>query len=125
MAPLAPDARRQVRFVPLMMPNRRLLLITAGVLAALVAVAVFRDYFGGRGRVLVVTIDTLVLRDFPTGPDGSATPNPVLAVIPPGPRYPVLTVRDGRDFQAVRIRLAGDLTGWVITGPTAHVERSR
>ena len=105
------------------MPRKRLLL-TVGVLAALLVAALLVYISTHRKQILVVTANTLVLRDVPTGPDAKAAPNPVVAVISPGPRYRVLSVRDGEVFQAVRIRLAGEATGWVIIGPTAHVERS-
>jgi len=105
------------------MPRKRLLL-TVGVLAALLVAALLVYISTHRRQVLVVTANTLVLRDAPTGPDANAAPNPVVAVIAPGPPYRVLSIREGEVFQAVRIRLAGEVTGWVIIGPTAHVERS-
>ncbi len=106
------------------MQRKRLPLIV-GVLAALLVAALLVYISTHRRQVLVVTAKTLVLRDVPTGPDANAAPNPVVAVISPGQRYRVLSIRDGEVFQAVRIRLAGDVTGWVIIGPAAHVERSR
>jgi hypothetical protein len=106
------------------MPRNRLLLVTLGVLAALLAVALFLYVRAHRRQVLVVTADTLVLRDFPTGPSGVAAPNPVVTLITPGGQYPVLDIRQREDVEAVRILLAPNITGWVITGPAAHVERS-
>jgi hypothetical protein len=106
------------------MPRKRLFL-TVGVLAALLVAALLVYISTHRQQILVVTADTLVLRDFPTGPDANAAPNPVVAVIAPGPRHLVLSIRDGEAFQAVSIRLTGNVTGWVIIGPTAHLERSR
>ena len=105
------------------MPRKRLL-VTVGVLAALLVAALLVYISTHRGHILVVTANTPVLRDFPAGPDANAAPNPVVAVVSPGPRYRVLSIRDGEAFQAVSIRLGGDVTGWVIIGPTARVERS-
>lgn len=111
-------------FVPPKMPRKRLLL-TVGVLAALLVAALLVYIATHRKQILVVTASTLVLRDFPAGPDANAAPNPVVAVISPGRQYRVLSVQDGEVLQAVRIRLGGDVTGWVIIGPSARVERSR
>ena len=106
------------------MPRKRLL-VTVGALAALLVAALLVYISTHRRQILVVTADTLVLRDFPTGPNANSAPNPVVVVISPGQRYRVLSIRDGEVLQAVRISLGGNVTGWVITGPNAHVERSR
>ena len=100
-------------------------MVTLGVLLALLAIALLVYVRTRHRRVLIVTAETLVLRDYPTGPNASGAPNPVVAVVTPGQTYPVLDIRYDRDVQAVKILLAGTSTGWVITGPTANVARSR
>lgn len=113
--------------MPFVLPKmrRNRLLLTVGVLAALLVAALLVYISTHRKQILVVTANTLVLRDFPAGPNATAAPNPVVAVISPGQRCRVLSIHDGEVLQAVRIRLGGEVTGWVITGPNAHVERSR
>ena len=102
-----------------------LLPLTAGVLATLLAAALFVYVRAHRHQVLVVSAETLVLRDFPAGPGEGAAPNPVLAVITPGAPYQVLEARQREDVLAVRISLATNVTGWAITGPAARVAQSR
>ena len=70
-----------MRFALLNMSRNRLLLITLGVLAALLVIALFIYVRAHRRPFLVVTADTLVLQDFPAGPAGRTAPIPVLTVI--------------------------------------------
>ncbi len=99
-----------------------LLVIAAGV-AALLAIAFLADVHADRELLLVVTADTAVLRDFPTRPNSDTASNVVIATIHAGQPSRVLRVRYGKDFQAVKVRLPDGLTGWVITGPTSHLEQ--
>jgi hypothetical protein len=107
------------------MPRNRPLLITLGVLAALLVITLFVYLRAHRRQVLVVTAETLVLQNFPTGPGGGTAPNPVLSVVTPGKPHQALEVRRREEVEAVRILVAPNVTGWVITGPAAHLESSR
>jgi hypothetical protein len=100
--------------------------LIAAVLVASVVGALLLDVAADRRCHLVVTEPTpVLLAPQPAGYGSPPVPNPVVGVLAPADSSQVLRIRYGKDFQAVRVRVTGNVTGWVITGPTAYIKRSR